>query len=70
MLIYALVYFVLFGAIGWLIGQRKGRPAAGLVWAMLLGPIGWLLVALLPGAEAPAVKSTLPAYREQRKWEG
>lgn len=43
-----LVYFVLFGAIGFLIGQRKGRPFAGLVWAMILGPFGWLLMALLP----------------------
>ncbi len=47
-IVLCLVYFVLFGAIGFLIGQRKGRPFAGLVWAMILGPFGWLLMALLP----------------------
>lgn len=47
-----LVWFVLFGAVGYLLGQRKGRPAAGLVWAMLLGPIGWLLVWLGPTVDA------------------
>lgn len=50
--VYALIYFIVFGAIGMLIGQRRGRPMAGLVWAMLLGPIGWLLMALLPSAGA------------------
>lgn len=49
-----LVYFVLFGAIGFLIGQRKGRPFAGLVWAMILGPFGWLLMALLPRRDGVA----------------
>lgn len=48
-----LVCFILFGAIGWLIGQRRGRPVAGLLWAMLLGPIGWLLMFLLPSQASP-----------------
>lgn len=52
-----LLYFVLFGAIGMLIGGRKGRPIAGLLWAMVLGPIGWLLMALLPAASANTVKA-------------
>jgi hypothetical protein len=43
-----LVAFVLFGAIGMLIGQTKGRPTAGLIFSMLLGPIGWLLIFLGP----------------------
>jgi hypothetical protein len=51
-----LVYFVFFGSIGMLIGQRKGRAFAGFVWAMLLGPLGWLLVIL--GPDMNAVKST------------
>lgn len=46
--ILLLVWFLLFGAVGMLIGQRKGRPVAGLLWAMLLGPIGWLVVWLGP----------------------
>jgi ribosomal protein L40E len=46
--VFLLLGFVVFGAVGWLIGQRKGRPIAGLVWAMVLGPIGWLLILLGP----------------------
>lgn len=58
--VLALAYFIVFGAIGVLIGRRRGRPVAGLFWAMLLGPIGWLLMFLLPSASASATagKST------------
>lgn len=48
-----LVFFIVFGAVGMLIGQHKGRAVAGLLWAMLLGPIGWLLVALGPNLKQP-----------------
>lgn len=48
--LFLLLSFLTFGAVGWLIGARKGRPLAGLVWAIVLGPIGWLLMALLPSA--------------------
>lgn len=51
MLVGFLAYFVVFGAIGALIGQRKNRAFAGFLWAMILGPIGWLLMALLPPAK-------------------
>ena len=44
---------IVFGAIGALIGQRKGRPLAGLWWGLLLGPIGWLLVYLGPDLNQP-----------------
>ena len=47
-MIYVLTYFVVFGAVGLLIGQHKGRALAGLFWAMILGPIGWLIIALGP----------------------
>lgn len=50
--IWFCVGFIFFGAIGVLIGQRKGRPLAGMVWGMLLGPFGWLLMALLPHSGA------------------
>ena len=56
LVIWVLVYFICFGAVGMLIGQRKGRPLAGLVWSMLLGPIGWLLVFFGPSVgDAKAV---------------
>lgn len=50
-LVYLLLCFVVFGALGWLIGQRKGRPMAGLFWGMVLGPIGWLLILLGPSGQ-------------------
>ncbi len=49
--VFLLLGFVLFGAVGLLIGQRKGRPLAGLIWAMVLGPIGWLLILLGPSRQ-------------------
>lgn len=48
-----LAYFVIFGSIGMLIGQRKGRVMAGLIWSMLLGPFGWLIVLLGPNIATP-----------------
>lgn len=45
-------YFVVVGAIGTLIGQRKQRPVGGLLWALVLGPIGWLFMFLLPAAKS------------------
>lgn len=53
MLVYWLVWFVVFGGVGMLIGQRRGRTLAGLVWAMLLGPIGWLIVMFGPDLSKP-----------------
>ena len=51
--VYLLIYFILFGAVGMLIGQRKGRTLAGLIWSMVLGPIGWLLILLGPTVGGP-----------------
>jgi ribosomal protein L37E len=48
LLIGFLATFVVFGSIGMLIGQYKGRVLAGLFFSMLLGPIGWLIIALGP----------------------
>lgn len=46
-----LLWFVCFGAVGMLIGGKKGRVLAGLIWGMVLGPIGWLVVLLGPTIE-------------------
>lgn len=43
-----LATFVVFGSVGMLIGQIKGRVLAGLFFGMLIGPIGWLIIALGP----------------------
>ena len=38
---------VFFIAVGGLIGWRKGRLKAGLVWSAILGPFGCLVVSLM-----------------------
>ena len=39
-----LLLWVVFGVIGYFIGNQKGRPGEGAVLGVLLGPIGWLVV--------------------------
>ncbi len=53
---------VFFIAVGGLIGWRKGRLKAGLIWSAVLGPFGWLVVALMsplpakPALQAPPTR--------------
>lgn len=69
--LWVLGTFVVFGAIGMLIGQRKGRVAAGLFFGMLLGPIGWLVTALGPtrqqlvSSACPHCQGLLPNNQRQ-----
>jgi hypothetical protein len=46
------LYVMVFGLVGWVIGERKGRPEAGFLFGALLGPIGWLVVAVGPDIKA------------------
>ncbi len=46
------LYVMVFGLVGWVIGERKGRPEAGFLFGALLGPIGWLIVAAGPDVKA------------------
>jgi hypothetical protein len=46
------LYVMVFGLVGWVIGERKGRPEAGFLFGALLGPIGWLVVAAGPDVKA------------------
>lgn len=61
--VLTLLWFVLFGAIGMLIGAKKGRALAGLVFSMLLGPIGWLLIFLGPDVRERNAMKTRPRPR-------
>lgn len=37
------IYFIVAGAIGCVLGLRKGQGIKGLIYGIVLGPIGWLL---------------------------
>src|SRR5438067_2485432 len=43
-----LLWAIVGGFVGAMIGDRKGRGGEGLVLGLLLGPIGWLVVGLGP----------------------
>lgn len=42
------IAWLISAVVGALIGNTKGRPAAGAVWSLLLGPIGWLVICIAP----------------------
>jgi len=46
------LYVLIFGLVGWLIGDQKGRAGAGFLFGILLGPIGWVVVLLGPNLKA------------------
>ncbi|MEO7916368.1 MAG: hypothetical protein ABIR16_01895 [Dokdonella sp.] len=48
---------VFFIAVGALIGWRKGRLKAGIIWSAVLGPLGWLVVVLMSPLPKPPVAS-------------
>jgi hypothetical protein len=52
------LYVLIFGLVGWLIGERKGRAGAGFLFGTLLGPIGWLVI-----FAGPDLKTAEPAAR-------
>lgn len=65
MVLWVLYDFVIFGSIGMVIGSRKGRVMAGLLWSMLLGPIGWLLVGFGPNLKVgDAIAKPCPHCRQ------
>jgi hypothetical protein len=41
------VWILIFGLVGALIGRRRGRIGSGVFWGVLFGPLGWLITALL-----------------------
>jgi hypothetical protein len=59
-----LIALVIFGALGYLLGQRKNRAVEGLLLGALLGLIGLLILAFLkPKVTAPAQTwGSAPAY--------
>lgn len=49
-LIIFAVWAFLMGGVGYLLGNMRGRPVAGVVWALILGPIGWLVILIVTTA--------------------
>ena len=45
-------WVIISGLVGKLIGDRKGRGGAGLLFGALLGPIGWLIILVGPDLKA------------------
>jgi hypothetical protein len=52
---------LLCGAVGALIGHRRGRRTEGLILGLLLGPLGWLWVAVAPSRKPAPVPTATPA---------
>lgn len=52
LLLSCLLWFVVWGFIGYLIGSAKGQAISGVVWPVLLGPVGLLIVLALPPAKS------------------
>ena len=51
---------LVFGAIGYFIGEKKGRTLLGLVLGFLLGIIGVIIIALIPKAKTADDRILLP----------
>jgi hypothetical protein len=43
---YVIVWALVFGAVGWYIGQRKGQPILGALVCICFGPLGVLISAV------------------------
>ncbi len=57
---YVLIGGLVFGAIGYFIGEKKGRALLGLVLGFLLGIIGVIIIALIPKAKTADDRILLP----------
>jgi hypothetical protein len=42
------VGWLISAVVGAIIGNNKGRPAAGAIYGLLLGPLGWIVILIAP----------------------
>jgi len=66
-LFFAIFWALIFGAIGYSIGNRKGAGSDGLFWGVLLGPIGLLIAVLLRGNRLACPSCKEPVHPEATK---
>ena len=61
-LLVVLAMAAVFGTVGKLAGDRKGRPYTGVAFGLAIGPIGWLLTLCLPdiNRKCPACFGSVP----------
>jgi hypothetical protein len=64
LLVGVVIGAVVFGFIGWIIGDDKGRGGAGFGWGFLLGPIGLIIAAMMSPSQDQVVREQL--YMERR----
>ena len=62
-----LIWGVVFGGVGYLIGRAKGRPVGGYFLGLVFGFVGWIIVALLPITPEAAAIHKLDVEDAERK---
>lgn len=68
-LLGAAVGVIVMTTLGWMIGESRGRPGAGLMCGLFLGPLGVILALFLPrdGAGPPARSREAPVQRQRNR---
>jgi hypothetical protein len=57
-----LIWILVCGGVGFLIGRSRDQAASGIIWGAILGPIGWIVVLCLPDnrPKCPECKGMIP----------
>jgi MFS family permease len=67
------IALIVGGAVGWAIGNHKGRPVAGFWLGFLLGVIGWIIAACMKPVPVPPAERWGPdpyGRHPERWWDG
>ena len=61
--VFLILFWIFDAGIGYLIGNRKGRPVLGVTLGFVLGLIGWIILALVK----PTHDELVRREREQQR---